>query len=257
MTADPTEFAGAVALITGAAGQGIGQAVARRLAAGGASVIVTDIHERRTKSVAQDIAEAFPAATVEGRVLDAGDPVAIEQVVSNVGTEIGPIQILVNNAAVNVVGSIFDYDPAHWDWIVRVNLSGPWHLCRQVMPQMRDAGGGVIVNIGSTAPDVGGNGVEAPYAITKGGLNVLTRSVAHEGGPYGIRAVTVATGVVRGTKFIEDHPEILDQPNASGPLPEAPDATSVAEAVAFLASDRAKYVTGEIINIASGSYMRN
>lgn len=251
------EFGGAVALVTGAAGQGIGQAVARRLAAGGARVVVTDIHERRTKAVADDIAKDYPETTVIGYVLDAGDPHAIEHVVHTVGSDVGPIQILVNNAAVNVVGSIFDYDPAIWDWIVRVNLSGPWHLCRLVMPQMREAGGGVIVNVGSTAPDVGGNGIEAPYAITKGGLNVLTRSCAHEGGPHKIRAVTVATGVVRGTKFITDHPEILDQPNTTGPLGEAPDATEIADAIAFLASDRAKHITGEIINIASGSYMRN
>ena len=82
---------------------------------------------------------------------------------------------------------------------------------------MRDRGrGGVIVNVSTYAPDVGGNGLESPYAITKGGLNVLTRSVAHEGGPYGIRAVTVSMGVVRGTKFIDDHPEILAGPDARG-----------------------------------------
>lgn len=257
MITDRDEFGGAVALVTGAAGQGIGQAVARRLAAGGARVVVTDIHERRTKAVAEAIANDYPETTVVGHVLDAGDRHAIEHVIHTVRAEVGLIQILVNNAAVNVVGSIFDYDPATWDWIVRVNLSGPWHLCRLVMPQMRDAGGGVIVNVGSTAPDVGGNGIEAPYAITKGGLNVLTRSCAHEGGRHNIRAVTVATGVVRGTKFVEDHPEILELPNATGPLGEAPNAAEVAEAIAFLASDRAKHITGEIINIASGSYMRN
>lgn len=257
MNAVSNEFRGAVALVTGAAGQGIGQAVARRLAAGGAQVVVTDIHERRTKTVAEDIANDNPGTTVVGHVLDAGDPHEIEHVIQKVRAEVGPIQILVNNAAVNVVGSIFDYDPTNWDWIVRVNLSGPWHLCRLVMPQMRDAGGGVIVNVGSTAPDVGGNGIEAPYAITKGGLNVLTRSCAHEGGRHRIRAVTVTTGVVRGTKFIADHPEILEQANTVGPLGEAPDAAEIAEAIAFLASDRAKHITGEIINIASGSYMRN
>ena len=167
------------------------------------------------------------------------------------------VQILVNNAAVNVVGSIFDYDPENWDWCLRVNLSGPWYLCRAVMPLMRDAGGGVIVNVSSYAPDVGGAGIEAPYAITKGGLNVLTRSCAHEGGPFGIRAVTVATGIVTGTKFIDDHPEILDGPGARGPLGTFATADSVAEAIAFVASDRARHITGEILNVAAGAYMRN
>ena len=174
--------------------------------------MVTDIHERRTREVAAAIAADHPDTTVIGYPMDAGDRAQIDDVVAEVTRTLGPVQILVNNAAVNVIGSIFDYDPENWDWCLRVNLSGPWYLCRAVMPLMRDAGGGVIVNVSSYAADVGGGGIEAPYAITKGGLNVLTRSCAHEGGPFGIRAVTVATGIVTGTKFIDDHPEILDGP---------------------------------------------
>ena len=249
------EFDGRVALITGAAGAGIGQATARRLAAGGARVVVSDIHERRTHEVSERLADDFPDTTVLGIPLDAGDRAQIDATVARVTDELGPIQILVNNAAVNLVGTIFDYDPEHWDWCMRVNLSGPWYLCRAVMPLMRDAGGGVIVNISSYAPDVGGGGVEAPYAIAKGGLNVLTRSCAHEGAPYGIRAVTVAMGIVAGTKFINDHPEIVaENPSPTG---RYPDAASVAEVIAFVASDRARDITGEIVNVAAGSYMRN
>ena len=239
-----TEFDGRIALVTAAAGAGIGQATARRLAAGGARVVVTDIHERRTREVAAAIAADHPASTVVGYPMDAGDRAQIDDVVAEVTRTLGRVQILVNNAAVNVIGSIFDYDPEHWDWCVRVNLSGPWYLCRAVMPLMRDAGSGVIVNVSSYAPDVGGAGIEAPYAITKGGLNVLTRSCAHEGGPFGIRAVTVATGIVTGTKFIDDHPEILDGPGARGPLGTFATADSVAEAIAFVASDRARHITG-------------
>lgn len=250
-----SEFAGRVALVTGAAGAGIGQATARRLAAGGARVVVTDVHERRTHEVAARLADEFPGAAVLGIPMDAGDRAQIDDAVARVTSELGPVQLLVNNAAVNVVGSIFDYDPEHWDWCVRVNLSGPWYLCRAVMPLMRDAGGGVIVNVSSYAPDVGGNGVEAPYAITKGGLNVLTRSCAHEGAPHGIRAVTVSMGIVAGTKFVDDHPELLDL--APSPSGRHPDATSVAEVIAFVASDRARDITGEIVNVAAGAYMRN
>jgi 3-oxoacyl-[acyl-carrier protein] reductase len=251
-----TEFAGRIALVTAAAGAGIGQATARRLAAGGARVVVTDIHERRTREVAAAIADEHPDTTVIGLPLDAGDRDQIDAVVDEVTRTLGPVQILVNNAAVNVVGSIFDYDPEHWDWCLRVNLSGPWYLCRAVMPLMRDAGGGVIVNVSSYAPDVGGAGIEAPYAITKGGLNVLTRSCAHEGGPFAIRAVTVAMGVVRGTKFIDDHPEMLERGRADSPMGTCATAVDVAEAIAFLASERARHITGETLNVAAGSYMR-
>ncbi len=251
-----SEFGGKVALVTAAAGKGIGRATARRLAAGGAHVVVTDIHARRTAEVADAVAAEHPDVRVLGLPMDAGDRDQIDDVVRRVTDELGPIQVLVNNAAVNVIGSIFEYRPADWDWVMRVNLSGPWYLCRAVMPLMRSAGGGVIVNIGSYAPDVGGNGIEAPYAVSKGGLNVLTRSCAHEGGPYGIRSVCVSMGMVRGTKFIDDHPELLERPDALGPLGSLPTAEEIAEVIAFLASDRASHITGEIVNVAGGSYMR-
>jgi NAD(P)-dependent dehydrogenase (short-subunit alcohol dehydrogenase family) len=250
------EFDGRIALVTAAAGAGIGKATARRLAQGGARVVVTDIHVRRTAEVTEELAAEFPETTVVGFAMDAGDRGHIDEVVAKVTDTLGPIQILVNNAAINVVGSIFDYDPDNWDWCVRVNLSGPWYLCRAIMPIMRDAGGGVIINISTYAPDVGGAGVEAPYAVTKGGLNTLTRACAHEGGPHNIRVNGVSMGLVKGTRFAEAHPEMFDMPESQGVLETYPDATEIAEAAAFLASDRARHITGEMLNVAGGAYMR-
>jgi NAD(P)-dependent dehydrogenase (short-subunit alcohol dehydrogenase family) len=255
VSVDPEEFEGRIALVTAAAGMGIGQAIARRLAAGGARVVVTDIHERRTREVAEAMQADYPQTSVVGMPMDAGDRDQIDHVVTEITRTLGPVQILVNNAAVNVVGSIFGYDPEAWDWVTRVNLSGPWYLCRATMPLMRDAGGGTIVNIGSYAPDVGGLGMEAPYAITKGGLMVLTRSCALEGAPFGIRVNYVAMSIVRGTKFVDDNPEIVEMVGQA-PLGAFPEATDIAEATAFLASGRARYITGEILNVAAGDQMR-
>ena len=253
----PDEFEGRVALVTAAAGAGIGQATARRLAAGGAKVVVTDIHEKRTRLVAEAISHDYPDTTILGIPMDAGDREQIDRTIAQVRDELGPIQILVNNAAINVVGSIFDYDPADWDWCVRVNLTGAWYLCRGVMPIMRDHGGGVIINITTFAPDVGGAGIEAPYAITKGGVNVLTRSCAYEGGPHNIRVNSVSMGLVKGTRFAEAHPEMFELPESQGVMETYPTADEIAEAAAFLASNRAKHITGEILNVAGGAYMRN
>jgi NAD(P)-dependent dehydrogenase (short-subunit alcohol dehydrogenase family) len=88
-------------------------------------------------------------------------------------------------------------------------------------------------------------------------LNVLTRCLAHEGGPSGIRANTVSMGMVEGTKFLLDHPELRERHDAVGPLGSLPDKDEIAEVVAFLASPRAAHITGEIINVSGGAYMRN
>lgn len=256
MPAEGPELAGRVALVTAAAGAGIGQALARRLAADGATVVVTDIHPGRTKEVAAAIGDEYGGRAV-GIAMDAGSREEIAQVTARVAEELGPITILVNNAAYNVMGPIFDYDPADWDRVLDINLNGPWFLSRQAMRQMRDAGGGVIVNISSYAPDVGGMGIEAPYAVSKGGLNVLTRSCAHEGGPYGIRANTVSMGMVRGTRFIDNlHSDMTGAEIARSPLRRLPDTGDIAEAVSFLVSDRARNITGETINVAAGAHMR-
>ncbi len=257
--ASPTaSLDGEVVLVTGAAGRGIGQAVARRSAAEGADVVVTDSHERRTHEVAAAIAADHPDVRILGLPMDAGDRDAIDVAMDRTEAELGPVTVLVNNAAVNVTGSIFDYDPADWDRIVAVNLSGPWYLCQRTMRALRDAGRpGAIVNVSSYAPDVGGFGKETAYAATKGGLGALTRALAWEGGPHGIRVNTVAMGVVRGTKFIDDRPEILASGVERSPMDKVASADDVTDAIVFLAGPRASSITGEILNVAAGEYMRN
>lgn len=248
---------GRIALVTGAAGEGIGQAIARRLAADGATVVVTDSHAGRVERVAADIGASHGGCAL-GMVLDAGDREGIVAVTDRVLEEFGPITVLVNNAAYNVLGSIFDYDPEVWDRVLAVNLSGPWMLSRQVMRQMRDAGlPGSILNVSTYAPDIGGNGIEGPYAISKGGLNVLTRSCAHEGGPHGIRVNTLSMGMVTGTRFTDAlHPDMQSAEVAKSPLGRLPAVGDVVEAAAFLLSDRAANITGETLNVAAGTHMR-
>jgi len=140
--------------------------------------------------------------------------------------------------------------------VLAVNLSGPLLGMKHAAPAIARAGGGSIVNITSVAPEVGGAGIESPYAATKGGVDVLTRACAHEGGPWRIRANSVGMGLVTGTKFVDDHPELLTRPDAMGPLGALPSASDIAEAAAFLASDRAAFITGEKLSVSGGAFMR-
>ncbi|QIX53753.1 SDR family oxidoreductase [Rhodococcus sp. DMU1] len=250
-------LSGRIALVTGAAGAGIGKAIATRLAAEGATVVVTDSHERRLTEAVTDIRQAT-GATAVGHVLDAGDREQIVAVTDAVRAELGPISILVNNAAVNVIGSIFDYEPESWDRVLAVNLTGPWMLSRQAMNHMRDSGTpGCILNVSTYAPDVGGEGIETPYAVSKGGLSVLTRCCAHEGGPHGIRVNTLSMGMVTGTRFTDTlHPEMQEGERVKTALGRLPRVEDIVEAAAFLVSDRSASITGEIVNISAGSHMR-
>jgi NAD(P)-dependent dehydrogenase (short-subunit alcohol dehydrogenase family) len=249
------EFEGKVALITGAAGAGIGQTVARRLAAGGATVVVTDSHERRTKEVTESISRDYDT-TVAGYQMDVTDRPRVQEVLDEVAKTLGPAQILVNDAAWNVLGDFFDYDPADWDRVIDVDLTGPFNTTRFALPGMRAAGGGVIVNVSSIGADQAKGEGEIPYAVAKGGLNTLTRHVAKVGGPFNIRCNAVAMGMVSGTKFADDRPEVMERVIPEIPLGRPVTTADVAEAIAFLASDRAASITGEILNISAGWYMR-
>jgi NAD(P)-dependent dehydrogenase (short-subunit alcohol dehydrogenase family) len=244
-----------LALVTAAAGAGLGQAIARRLAARGDRVVVTDIHARRTQEVAVAIARDYPGTTVVGYPLDMGDRDRIDSVVNEVVAALGPVQILVNNAAVDIPGTIFGYEASDWDRTLSVNLTGPWYLCRRLLPLMRDAGGGVVVNIGSLASEIGGAGIESPYAVSKGGLHALTRALARDAGQYGIRAVTLSPGVISDSRFVMEHPETLDLPDVRTLNGSFPTAADLADAVAFLTSDSARHITGTALHVNGGAYL--
>lgn len=251
------EFRNRVAVVTGAAGQGIGRAIAVRLLAGGARVVITDAHAGRVTSVVEELSAGAAAGAVSGLQLDVGDDAAIERVMTEVHETLGPVQMLVNNAAYNIMAPIWDYKPEDWRRVMDVNLNGPWLLSKIAMTQMRAHGGGAIVNVSTVAPDCGGLGIEGPYAASKGGLNVLTRSCAHEGGPFNIRVNTVTMGMVEGTRFADVlHPELVTEAKASAPLGRLPHADDIAEAAAFLLSDRARAITGETLNVSAGGMMR-
>ena len=245
---------GRVALVTGAAGAGIGRACARRLGHDGAAVVVTDVHERRTTETIAELAAELAPTPVIGHTLDVSDRARVDEVLAAVAATLGPVDILVNNAAVNVLGTVVDYDPDDWDRVLDVDLTACWYLMRAVLPAMTALGRGSIVNVSSVAGYLGGGGTEGPYAAAKAGLQSLTRTVAAEAGPHGVRANAVAVGIV-WTKFVEKHAPSLAPEAERTPLRRLGTPEEIAAVVAWLASDESSFVTGETINASGGWYM--
>jgi NAD(P)-dependent dehydrogenase (short-subunit alcohol dehydrogenase family) len=249
-------LAGSVALVTGAAGDGIGQATARRLAAGGATVVVSDSHEGRMHEVVDAMREEYEAR-VTGVVLDVADRASIEAAMAEVTVMHGQLDVLVNNAAINHLQLIEDFPIERWDALLEANLTGPWLLTKLAVQTMKSRHRGSIINVSSYSADIGGMGQgQLAYAVTKGGLNVMTRAAARELGPQGIRVNTVSMTIVRGSRFIEKR--LADQPDRTpgGVLGEWMWPEDVAEAIAFLAGDRARMITGSTIDVTAGEFMR-
>jgi NAD(P)-dependent dehydrogenase (short-subunit alcohol dehydrogenase family) len=138
--------------------------------------------------------------------------------------------------------------------VVDVDLNACFHLIRRTLPAMKAARRGAIVNVTSVAAWLG-SGREGPYAASKAALHSLTRSVAHEAGPFGVRCNAVATGIV-WSKFVRTYEARLRPEIERTPLRRFGEPEEVAEAIAWLASDRSAFVTGEVLNLSGGWYMR-
>lgn len=247
------EFAGRVALVTGGAGAGIGGATCRRLAELGASIAVLDAHAGRAEAMARTLEQSCGVATLAVAV-DVADYAALDRSVAQVESRLGPVDLLVNNAAINVQGSIFDFDLATFERILSVDLTACFVLSKRVLSGMRARGYGRIVNVSSVAAYLGGSGREVAYSVAKAGLNELTRAIAVEAGPFGIRCNAVAPGLVE-SKWVEKQQARYASFVEATPLRRHARAIDVANTIAFLCSEESAHVTGEIVNVSGGWYL--
>ncbi len=247
---------GKVALIT-RAGSGIGQAVCERLAADGATIVVTSKGPAHVQATARRVADGGGriGATF---VLDVGDRAAVDHVVSEAGSTFGRIDILCNNAGVELphgpaVQEVRDED---WDLIFRVNVSGMFWMCRAALPFMPD--GGAIVNVGSINSFVAWPH-DTPYSASKGAVLQFSRALALDLALRRIRVNCVCPGIIDTPltrDFIEnaDDPQaLIEEYNAVAPLGLMGTSMEVANCVLFLASDEASFVTGAALLVDGGT----
>ena len=247
-------FEGRVAWITGA-GRGIGAASARRIAAEGGQVGVLALHEDSARAIATECELlGVRAIPLWG---DAGDPDVLEVAHARIVEALGPVDVLVNNAAIALPSRLDESTDAHWDRVHGVNFRAAVRCSRLVIPGMRAKGQGVIVNISSNH-GTRGFPTWGAYASAKGALMALTRQQAVELAPDGIRVVSVTPGAtltaMNAKRFAEaPDPDALRAEFVAGiPLRRMATAEEIANAIAFVASDEASFMTGADLLVDGG-----
>jgi NAD(P)-dependent dehydrogenase (short-subunit alcohol dehydrogenase family) len=252
-----------VAIVTGA-GRGLGRVIATTLAADGATVVATGRdHAALDSTVASIVRSDGQALAIAADVTDADSLAALVDVTIQ---RFGRIDILVNNSGIaGPSAPIWEIEPDQWDETFAVNVRGVFLGCRAVIPTMRAQGSGTIVTIGSYTGKRPLSG-RTPYAASKTALIGLTRSMAHEVGPAGIRVNLVSPGGIEGERIervihnlaVEEgitDAEARASFEAPSPLRRLVSAEEVARTVAFLASDAASGITGEDLNVSAGAVM--
>ena len=238
-----------IALVTGSS-RGIGRAIAAQLARSGWAVCINYIERR-------DCAEELAARlTAEGcrvmvRQADVADMAAVEAMVRDIETTFGPVSLLVNNAGIAGQCLFQDVTPELWHRYFGVNVDGSYHTIHAVLPHMLHEHEGCIINI-SSIWGLRGASCEATYSATKHALIGLTRSLAAELGPTGIRVNCVAPGVVKTDMLDALPPEALPMLAEDTPLGRLGTPEDIAHAVAFFASDKSSFLTGQVLTADGG-----
>lgn len=257
------DLEGQAAIVTGA-GRGVGRAIALELATQGADILVAEISRENAQAVAEEV-RALGRRAVALRV-DVTSRADLAAMATRAMQEFGRIDMLVNNAGVNSFASILEVTEEDWDFVMDVNAKAVFFASQAVFPHMMTAKHGSIVNLASMAGKLG-SVYSVAYATSKAAVISITRSLALSGAPYGIRANCVCPGYIYSTdmwrqveagvaEVLGSTPEAVNEQRLKSiPLGRWETPEDVAKLVAFLASDRAYYVTGEDVNVSGGLVM--
>ena len=237
------DFSGKTAVVTGGA-NGIGKAVVEGIIKGGGTAVITDINEQAAKAVQREMG---PKAHVYA--LDISDPAAIRKTMATIVNDLKKIDILINCAGIVNTKLFPEITDADWERVIRINMTGTFTTCSALFEHMKANGGGSIVNISSVAAKVGGGLLgTAAYAASKAGVIGLSKALAREGGPFGIRcnAVCPSYTTTAMTQAITDDPAFTERVLKVIPLGRGAQPSEIANMILFFASDLASFVTGEI-----------
>jgi len=234
-------------MVTGGS-RGLGRADALALAEAGADVVIADILD--SEKTADDVRSMGRKSLVIK--MDVTNIEEVKEGVHKIKKELGSIDILVNNAAtLDHLGQILEQKDKFWERDLRVNLTGTYNCSRAVWPFMQEKKWGRIINMASVAGTLGGFG-QASYSTTKAGIIGFTKTLALEGARYGINCNVVCPGIINSESFQLISPEMRERLIKRTAFKKLGEPEDVADAIVFLASDKAKYITGIVLNVSGG-----
>ena len=247
---------GRVAFVTGG-GSGMGRETARLLGEAGARVAICDRDGTAARETAGIVGDA--GGTARAEEVDVSDPRAVERAVASASEALGPIDALVNIAGIYRIAAVEDITDEDWARMFAVHVNGTFHTCRAVLPGMVAARSGAIVNM-SSLHAIRGQANAAHYAAAKGAVIGLTKSIAREKGPLGIRANAVAPGPIdtplwRGAVPPDELDAVMAKRSEVIPIGRLGEAAEVAQTIVYLLSPAASYITGQVVTIDGGESM--